>query len=142
MQPLGLHTFVVVGRCQAVNQQDATMCYNLLLQHLLIAQHVSSDTLLIIRSSKTVIAVSGFTYVCGCRSLSSCQPTRCDHVLEFITPTLINCSTCIERHTDHHQELKNCNCSLCLYIRLWLPAAVKRPATKHVRKTRSCNYSF
>jgi len=32
----------------------------------LIAQHVSSDTPLIIRSSKTVIAASGFTYVCGC----------------------------------------------------------------------------
>jgi hypothetical protein len=36
---------------------------------LLIAQHVSSDTPLIIRSSKTVIAISGFTYVCGCRQL-------------------------------------------------------------------------
>ena len=35
----------------------------------LIAQHVSSDTPLIIRSSKTVIAASGSTYVCGCRPL-------------------------------------------------------------------------
>ena len=34
---------------------------------LLVAQHVSSDTPLIIRSSKTVIVASGFTYVCGCR---------------------------------------------------------------------------
>jgi hypothetical protein len=34
---------------------------------LLIAQHVSNDTPLIIRSSKTVIAASGFTYICGCR---------------------------------------------------------------------------
>jgi hypothetical protein len=33
------------------------------------AQHVSSDTPLIIRSSKTLIAASGFTYVCGCRQL-------------------------------------------------------------------------
>jgi hypothetical protein len=33
----------------------------------LIAQHISSDTPLIIRSSKTVSAASGFTYVCGCR---------------------------------------------------------------------------
>ena len=32
---------------------------------LLIAQHVSSDTSLIIRNSKTVIAASGFTYVYG-----------------------------------------------------------------------------
>ena len=42
----------------------------LLFQCFLIAQHVSSDTPLIIRSSKTVIAASGFTYVCGCRQLS------------------------------------------------------------------------
>jgi hypothetical protein len=35
----------------------------------LIAQHVSGDTLPIIRSSKTVIAASGFTYVFGCRPL-------------------------------------------------------------------------
>jgi hypothetical protein len=35
----------------------------------LIAQYVSGDTPPIIRSSKTVIAVSGFTYVFGCRPL-------------------------------------------------------------------------
>jgi len=35
----------------------------------LIAQHISGDTLPIIRSSKTVIAASGFTYVFGCWSL-------------------------------------------------------------------------
>jgi hypothetical protein len=34
------------------------------------AQHVSSDTPLITRSSKTVIAASGFTFVCGCHQLS------------------------------------------------------------------------
>jgi len=38
---------------------------------------------------------------------------------------LFNCSTCFERHAIHHQELKNCNCSLWIYICLWLPAAVK-----------------
>jgi len=36
----------------------------------------------------------------------------------------LNCSTCFERHTAHHRELKNCNCSLWFCIRLWLPAAV------------------
>jgi len=36
---------------------------------------------------------------------------------------VFNCSTCFERHTVHHQELKNCNCSLWFYIRLWLSAA-------------------
>ena len=36
----------------------------------------------------------------------------------------LNCSTCFERQAAHHQELKNCNCSLWFYIHLWLPAAV------------------
>jgi len=35
----------------------------------------------------------------------------------------INSSTCFERHTAHHQELKDCNCSLWFYIRLWLLTA-------------------
>jgi hypothetical protein len=35
----------------------------------LIAQHVSGDTPLIMRRSKTVIAASGFTYVFGCQLL-------------------------------------------------------------------------
>jgi len=35
----------------------------------------------------------------------------------------LNCSTWFERHTAHHQQLKNCNCSLWFYIRLWLSAA-------------------
>jgi hypothetical protein len=39
----------------------------LLFQCFLIAQHISSDIPLIIRSSKILIAASGFTYVCGCR---------------------------------------------------------------------------
>ena len=32
----------------------------------------------------------------------------------------LNCSTCFGRHTAHHQELKNCNCSLWFYVRFWL----------------------
>jgi len=51
------------------NQQDATVQQNLLFQCFLIAQHVSGDTPPIIRSSKTVIGASGFTYVYGCRLL-------------------------------------------------------------------------
>jgi len=59
---------------------------------------------------------------------------RCDRVVEFIIPTFLNCSTCFGRHTAHHQELKNCNCSLWFYIRLWVPAAAmvqpsQRPET-------------
>ena len=52
---------------------------------LLIAQHVSSDTPLNIRSSKTVIAASGFTYVCGCRQLPAttdvCKTRGCNYSL-------------------------------------------------------------
>jgi hypothetical protein len=81
----------------------------------LIAQHVSSDTPLIIRSSKTVTAASRFTYVCGGRQLSRLSGS---HSL------FLNYPTCFERHTAYHQELKNCNCSLWFYIRLWWPAAV------------------
>jgi len=51
------------------------------------------------------------------------EPTRCNHVVEFIIPVFLNCSTCFGRHTAHHQELKNCNCSLWFYISFWLPAA-------------------
>jgi len=43
--------------------------------------------------------------------------------IEFIIPIFINCSTCSERLTSHHQELKNSNCSIWFYIHLWLPAA-------------------
>jgi len=35
------------------------------------------------------------------------------------------CSACFKQHIAHHQELKNCICSLWFYIRLWLLAAVK-----------------
>ena len=60
----------------------------------------------------------------------------------------IKCSTCFERHTTHHQELRNCNCSLWFYIRLWLPAAVKvewelrSSDTAHHQELKNCNCSF
>jgi len=47
----------------------------------------------------------------------------------------LNCSTCFGRHTAHHQELKNCNCSLWFYIRFWLPAAAMAEP-KHVEQLR------
>ena len=67
------------------------------------------------------------------------EPTRRDRVVEFIIPVFLNCSSCFERHTSHNQELKNSNCSLWFYIRLWLPAAVmaqpwQLPATTKVWK--------
>jgi len=39
------------------------------------------------------------------------------------------CLTCFELHIAHHQELKNCICSLWFYIRLWLPDSVRQPQT-------------
>ena len=51
-------------------------------------------------------------------------------------PMFLNCSTFFGRHTAHHLELKNCNCSLWFYIRFRLPAAAmaqpsqRQPATK------------
>ena len=42
----------------------------------LIAQHVSDDTPPIIRSSKTVIAASDFTYVFGYRAAAMAQPSQ------------------------------------------------------------------
>jgi len=76
--------------------------------------------------------------------ISQKEPTRCNRVVEFIIPMFLNCSTCFGRHTAHHQELKNCNCSLWFYVRLWLPVAemaepwwwaVCRP--KHVEQLRN-----
>jgi hypothetical protein len=52
--------------------------------------------------------------------ISKKEPTRCNRVLEFIIPMFLNCSTCFGRHSAHHQELKNCNCSLWFYTRLRL----------------------
>ena len=61
--------------------------------------------------------------------ISQKEPTRCNRVVEFIIPVLLNCSTCFGRHTAHHQELENCNCSLWFYIRLWFPvAAMAQPS--------------
>jgi hypothetical protein len=56
-----IYPFIVI-KSYKNNQQDATVQENLLFQCFLISQHVSSDTLLTIRSSKRVIAASGFTY--------------------------------------------------------------------------------
>jgi len=50
----------------------------------------------------------------------------------------INCSTCFEQHTAHHQELKNCNCSLWFYICLWLPAAVMAQPWQLLATTNVC----
>jgi hypothetical protein len=45
----------------------------------------------------------------------------------------LNCSTCFGRHTTHHQELKNCNCSLWFYTRFGLPIAAGRQPKTYVK---------
>jgi len=58
---------------------------------LLLAQYVSSDTPLIIRSSKTVTAASGFTCVCGCRpaTTDACKTRGCSY--SFWAPDYEGC---------------------------------------------------
>jgi hypothetical protein len=51
-------------------------------------------------------------------STSKMQPCSRIYYSKFL-----NCSTCFGRHTTHHQEIKNFNCSFWFYIRFWLPAA-------------------
>jgi hypothetical protein len=64
------------------------------------------------------------------------KPTRRNHVVEFIIPVFLNCSTCFGQHTAHHEELKNCNCSLWFYIRFTLPAAaMAEPSQRPQPKT-------
>jgi hypothetical protein len=63
---------------------------------LLIAQHVSSDTPLIIRSSKTVIAASGFTYVCGSyrQPQTYVKPEAVITVFELLMMSGVSLETC------------------------------------------------
>jgi len=51
----------------------------------------------------------------------------------------INSSTCFERHTTHHQELKTviATSGFTYVCGCW-----PQPATTDVCKTRGCNYSF
>ena len=45
-------------------------------------------------------------------------PTRCSFVIEFIIPEFIKGSTCFERHTAHHQELKTVFAASGLYTHM------------------------
>ena len=73
-------------------------------------------------------------------------PTRCNVVIEFIIPKFIEGSTCLERHTAHHQELQTVFAASGLYTHVvaghcpgWVGTAVttqpgKRPVTTWVYK--------
>jgi hypothetical protein len=60
------------------------------------AQHVSSDTSLIIRSSKTVIAAFGFTSVCACRPQPHMyvKPEAAITVFELLVMSGVSLGTC------------------------------------------------
>ena len=58
-----------INLMERTNKMQPCSRIYVLFQCFLIAEHVLGDTPPIIRSSKTVIAASGFTYVYGCRSL-------------------------------------------------------------------------
>jgi hypothetical protein len=62
---------------------------------MLIAQNVSSDTPLIIRSSKTVIAAPGFTYVASCRQQQTyVKPEAAITVFELLMMSGVSLETC------------------------------------------------
>jgi hypothetical protein len=93
------------------------------------AQHVSNDTPLIIKSSKTVIAASGFTHGCGCRQLSwlrhdSCRqpqmyvkPEAAITVFELLMMSGMSLETCwaIKKHWHNKLYYTVASCSLFLY---------------------------
>ena len=61
----------------------------------LIAQHVSGDTPLIMSSSETVTAASGFTYVCGCRQPRTyVKPEAAITVSELLMMSGVSPETC------------------------------------------------
>jgi len=87
------------------NQQDATVYYNLLFQCLPTAQRVSSDTPFIIRSSKTVIAAYGFTYVCGCPQMYV-KPEAAITVFELLMMSGVSLETrwAVDKHWNNKFE--------------------------------------
>jgi len=83
---------------------------------------VSSDTPLIIRSSKTVIEASGFTYVCGCRQLpaatTNCvKPEAAITVFELLMMSGVSLETCraIKKHWNNKLYYTETSCWLFLW---------------------------
>ena len=72
-----------------------------LLQILLLVQHVSGNTMPIIRSSR--VLYSGFDLHRRLYVEIKCQLDA----TEVFIADLIACSTCFGHHYDHHQELKS-----------------------------------
>jgi len=86
---------------------------------ILIAQHVSGDTSPIIRSSKTVITASGFTYVFGC---------GCNYSFELLMMGGVSPETCwaIKKHWNNKFYYTVASCWLFLWDKtLSLPRTIK-----------------
>ena len=79
------------------------------------------DTPLIIRSSKTVIAASGFTYVCGCRQLQATtnyvKPEAAITVFELLMMSSVSLETfwAIKKHWNNKFYYTVSFCWLFLY---------------------------
>jgi len=71
-------------------------------------------------------------------------PTRCSFVTEFIIPKLIEGSTCFERHTAHHQELKTVFAASGLYTNVltgrWQGWVIFFPTQPWQRPVTTCVY--
>ena len=115
---------------------------NLLFQCFLIAQHVSSDTPLIIRSSKTVIAASGFTFVCVCRQLAT-NTKATNAIRNKIRPPQLQ-HQLTRRYHPYFESYTPLNAQHAIAASGFTYVYVCRqlPANTNACKTRGCNYSF
>jgi len=76
-----------------------------LLQILMLAQHVSGNTMPIIRSSRIIYSGCCLWYLV---LWFICVEIKCQlDATEVFIADLIACSTCFGHHYAHHQELKN-----------------------------------
>jgi hypothetical protein len=101
-------------------------------EHLLLLIHSKPCTCLLwpyISSVRPLLPLR-FGFECGSKCvLRRLTKSYRNNQQEFIIPMFLNCSTCFGRHTTHYQKLKNCDCSLWFYVRLWLPVR-PRPAAQ------------
>jgi hypothetical protein len=101
-QPLGFHTWKVVGRGQ---RKNPTRCNNVskfyyslfILISTCFGRHTAHH-----QKPKTALAASGFSYVEGCWTWTKKSPTKCNNVLKCYCSLFILISTCYGRHPAHH----------------------------------------
>jgi hypothetical protein len=108
--------FIVYWWHRSLSYTDDTAVYHILIQYFKLLNWFNLQNHKIL-SCIWITATSKFIKLT--ERTNKMQP--CSRI---IIPVFFNCSTCFGQHTAHHQELKNCNCSLWFYIHLWLLAAV------------------